>query len=300
LTAILVPLAFVKLPEYINRWAGRMQFGKDQIPKQSKGQHSSNGIIDLCLLYFFAPVCGFVMMYSFLPHKEIRFIFPALPMFNVCAAYGMSRLHLVAYPKSQGPEIKSKTNSLRNGKTHWVATGMYLCGIGAIACTMMGNLLFIRLSKENYPGGVALERLRLHLDTSIPLQPSSSLGISRNVQENKQRQSPKWENVHVHIDVATAMTGVSLFGQRYASRRYLNGEREVLEGPFSIEKSGYEEENSRKGTSTIYTHLLTEQQLVDGYHVIDAIPGYPRLDMRNFRIVTQDAIFILERDGWQE
>ncbi|KAL7526595.1 hypothetical protein ACHAXR_001560, partial [Thalassiosira sp. AJA248-18] len=271
LTSLLVPLAFVKFPEYVNCLA------TNQKPPLSKGR-LSNGMFDLCLLHFFAPVCGFVMLYSFLPHKEIRFIFPALPMFNVCAAYGMSRLHQLAFPTPNGKETKSKT--INRSSANWATRGIYLCGIGAITCTLMGSLLFVSISKENYPGGVALERLRLHLETSIQLQaslpmpqalPSSSLGISRNVMENKHRKAPKWENVHVHIDVASAMTGVSLFGQRHASRRYLDGD---MEGPFRIEKSGYEEENSIKGSA--YTHLLTERQSVDGYHVIDNIPGYPR------------------------
>jgi len=280
LTALLVPFAFMRLPEHANWW-GRKKFGKDRTP---------HGIFDLRLIRFFAPVCGFVMMYSFLPHKEIRFIFPALPIFNVCAAYGMSRLHQVAFPKSEGQEIRNKTNNKRNGKTNLVAKAIYLSGVGAISCTMMGNLLFVRLSKENYPGGVALERLRLHLETSM----DSSLGSS-NAPEIKKLQSPKWENVLLHIDVAAAMSGVSLFGQRYASHHFLNGEKVS----FKVDKSGYEEENSMESTSSMYTHLLTEQQSIDGYHLIESIPGHPRLDIRNFRIATKDAIFILERNGWQ-
>mmetsp|Transcript_8559 Transcript_8559/g.18517 ORF Transcript_8559/g.18517 Transcript_8559/m.18517 type:complete len:289 (-) Transcript_8559:25-891(-) len=286
LTATLVPLAFVKLPESIIRWARRMQCGKDQMGKQSKDLHLK-GIIDPYFLPFFVPVCGFVMIYSFLPHKEIRFIFPAIPMFNACAAYGMSRLHQVAFAESNGDEVGSKKTGLENTKPHWVAKGMYLCGLGAIACTMLGNLVFVRLSKENYPGGVALERLKVHLETSIPLQPL----------EDRKRQSPKWEDVLVHIDVAAAMTGVSLFGQRHASHRRLHKNGDAFEGTFGIEKSGYEKENSIRG-SMVYTHLLTEEQSKDGYHVIDAIPGYPRLDMRNFQIATRDAIFIMEKDGW--
>ncbi|EED92355.1 dolichyl-phosphate-mannose-glycolipid alpha-mannosyltransferase, partial [Thalassiosira pseudonana CCMP1335] len=147
LTALLVPLAFLR-----------------------------KGLIDLSLFGFFAPILGFITLYSLLPHKEIRFIFPALPMINVCAAYGMSRLHTLVFAKSQ---TKAK---------QWVCKGMYLCGVGCIALSMLGSLIFLRLSTDNYPGGVALEQLEQH-------------GIH-------------WENVHVHVDVAAAMTGVSLFGQR--------------------------------------------------------------------------------------
>lgn len=270
LTALLVPLAFIRLPESSTT--------KLQTQKQSTSiQQASRrlGMVDLNLLHFFVPVCGFILIYSFLPHKEIRFIFPAIPMFNVCAAYGMSKLHHMAFSASnQHESMKSKR---RNYKL-FILRGIYLCGLGSIACTLLGSIIFMNISKENYPGGVALERLRYHLE---------------------QETSEKWNTIHVHIDVASAMTGVSLFGQRYISYRYLNREEEVYEGPFHISKSGYEEENSSKGSTemALFTHLITEQQSVEGYYVIDTIQGHPRLDIRNFRIETQDAIYIQERTG---
>ena len=197
-------------------------------------------------------------------------------MFNVCAAYGMSKLHQMAFSASnQHESMKSKR---RNYKL-LILRGIYLCGLGSIACTLLGSMIFMNISKENYPGGVALERLRHHLE---------------------QECSEKWNTIHVHVDVASAMTGVSLFGQRYISYRHLNREEDVYEGPFRIDKSGYEEENSNKGSTEIasFTHLVTEQRSVEGYHVIDTIQGHPRLDIRNFRIETQDAIYIQERDEY--
>ena len=285
LTALLVPFAFLRLPEKVDGWARR-----------SYGQHmqkcsvSQRGLLDLALLPFFAPVIGFIALYSFLPHKEIRFIFPALPMFNVCAAHGMSRLHCAAFLVGDEQKIKNcedRTNqeegNAKHFKSYWLNKGMWLCGIGAIALTMIGSVIFLRLSMENYPGGEALNRLRRHLDASVV---SSA---------NKQQRSPKWEDVHVHVDVAAAMTGVSLFGQRYAAQRYLD------ESPFRIEKSGYEEENQVSGIyefTNRFTHLLTEEQFVDGYHMIDVVQGYPRLDFRNFGIATRNATYLLEKDGW--
>lgn len=37
------------------------------------------------------PVAAFVAIYSYQPHKELRFVFYALPMANLAAAYGVSR-----------------------------------------------------------------------------------------------------------------------------------------------------------------------------------------------------------------
>ncbi len=291
LTALLIPLGFVKLPELIITWANIV--GSKKTTQSHPWQISC--MFDLYMLPLFAPVFSFVLLYSFLPHKEIRFIFPALPMFNVCAAHGMSRLHWLAFP-SNVTTSKRRVND-ENG-TRLVARGMYLCGLVTVACTLMGSMVFVRLSKENYPGGVALERLKSHLEKCIPFQTSSTTNMPRlHTFENNQK-SRTWESVHVHIDVAAAMTGVSLFGQRYASSRFHDGKTNFPEGSFRMEKSGFEDANSSKELSMVFTHLLTDRQTIHGYHVIDAIRGHPRLNLKNFCIDTQDAIYILEIDGW--
>lgn len=292
-TALLVPLAFARLPERIDLWMKR----RSSEQSRRKDPKKQVGFFDLTLLPFFLPILGYIALYSFLPHKEIRFIFPAIPMLNVFAAYGMSRLHKVAFPFIDGgknvPEKYSSAdrNCASNAygfNFHWIGFIMWLCGIGTILTTMIGSQLFIRLSMENYPGGEALNRLRRHLDSSIP---SSSTKIhSTNLQN-----TPKWEDVLVHVDVAAAMTGVSLFGQRHAAYRYDD------ELPFAIEKSGFEEENQLEGNSKRtkkFTHLLSEEQNVDGYHLVDVVKGYPRFDFRNFRIDTRNATYILESDDW--
>ncbi|KAL7446452.1 hypothetical protein ACHAXM_010468 [Skeletonema potamos] len=254
LTLFLVPLAFLNL----TGWT------KETLPPKQEANNNTGhtpAVIDQTLLPFFAPTLGFVMMYSFLPHKEMRFIFPVLPMFNACAAYGLSKLHSMAV-------------SAGEGRLRFVSKGLYICGLMAVVITMIGSLLFLRLSIENYPGGVALEHLKNHFETTMEIK--------------TQQRAPKWEDVSVHIDVAAAMTGVSLFGQRSITQNY----------PIQMSKSGYEAENNAKDPSRYYTHLLSEEQPVKGYHIIDTIDGFPSLDIRKRRIVMQPAIYILERDGW--
>ena len=54
--------------------------------------HSEKSFIDRKYLQLIAPAALFVFMYSFLPHKEWRFIYPALTIFNLGAAITFSRI----------------------------------------------------------------------------------------------------------------------------------------------------------------------------------------------------------------
>lgn len=39
-----------------------------------------------------SPAILFVGLYSFLPHKELRFIFPSLTLFNMAGAFGFAKM----------------------------------------------------------------------------------------------------------------------------------------------------------------------------------------------------------------
>ena len=71
---------------------------------------------------------------------------------------------------------------------------------------------------------------------------------------------------------------------------------------WAFDKAGYEEDNCYDDDArrTEYTHLLVENRESEGYHVVGVARGKPRFDLGIFRIVTEDVIFVLERDGWME
>eukprot|EP00980_Cylindrotheca_fusiformis_P004616 scaffold982_cov139-Cylindrotheca_fusiformis.AAC.29 len=257
LTLVLVPLSFVRIVEYLisleNRW---LRQGSAASPVMSLHQ-----LLDAQWLEYILPILGFVSMYSFLGHKEMRFIFPAIPILNTAAAIGMARLGKLAFPE-------------KNKKAHWIAKlafgGGILCGVA----TLLASLAFVAVSCWNYPGGDALLELTKYIE-ELPEPPTTSI-------------------LHVYIDVAAAMSGVSLFGQRAAKVSTPGVE-------WVFHKSGYEDEHSLESTTEFdqFTHLLSETANVSqNFQVIRTIYGNPKLNLRRFAIDRSPAIFVLERLGW--
>ncbi|CAL1405886.1 unnamed protein product [Linum trigynum] len=124
-------------------------------------------VLDRRVRYFVLPVVLFILLYSKLPHKELRFIISSVPMFNLSAAVAASRIY----------------NNRK--KTLWklynfILLGLLLISVGCTAVSFMA-------SYENYPSGHALKELHqnvgdvsdngqilVHIDTF-----SAMNGISR-------------------------------------------------------------------------------------------------------------------------
>jgi hypothetical protein len=106
---------------------------------------------------------------------------------------------------------------------------------------------------------------------------------------------PTTTDLNVYIDVAAAMSGVSLFGQR-AANLTIPGVK------WTFHKSGYEEEHSLEITGfDKFTHLLSETaDISPAFRVIETIQGNPAFNFRRVTIDKSDAIYILERIDWSE
>ena len=123
-----------------------------------------------------AVALAYVGIYSLLPHKELRFLFPALPLFTLCAAAGAQVLANRA--RKLGP---------------WARRGAAACVVGVLTASILFTGLTAACSFQNYPGGEALVRLNDRLLTD-----------------------PRWgpaAPVRVHIGNDAAISGVSRFLQ---------------------------------------------------------------------------------------
>lgn len=168
------------------------------------------GTPDLKLIYYVSPALLFIILYSFLPHKELRFILPVIPLLTLAAARGIDRL-LPVYEKKIDPMQESSntlTPTFAYGITTVIRIGLLFAGLGMLAVTAL--LLFAAMA--NYPGGVALNTLHRHLFTADGLMNESHLSHCHRV-------SP----VLVHIDPDAAMTGVTRFGECCHVSQQLSG-----------------------------------------------------------------------------
>lgn len=116
---------------------------------------------------------GFVALYSFLEHKEARFLYVTLPLWNMSAAIGLHALFFVS----------------RSGSV--IIRGLRVCCLVGIGMGLVLTFVSSAASYANYPGGVGLVQgikmvqqqktssvLRIHIDTL-----AATTGVSRFLQE---------------------------------------------------------------------------------------------------------------------
>uniref|UniRef100_A0A0C3U7G3 Mannosyltransferase n=1 Tax=Guillardia theta (strain CCMP2712) TaxID=905079 RepID=A0A0C3U7G3_GUITC len=125
---------------------------------------------------FFFPVLAFICLYSFLPHKELRFIIYALPIFNCVVAMELARLYLNRNKESMMDKLRSPKFFFRAAVT-------------MIVLNVSATFGFTRVASKNYPGGDAL--ILLH--------------------EMERQNVTSGLRPFVHIDVPAAQQGISRF-----------------------------------------------------------------------------------------
>lgn len=120
------------------------------------------------------PALAFVSLYSFLPHKELRFIIHAIPSFSLVAALGADDL-------------------LRRIKKSFLGAVGALFALGCIGATAAATVFFTAAGANNYPGGVAFKALheivkptdtfspRVYIDVAAAQSGVTHFGESRDL-----------------------------------------------------------------------------------------------------------------------
>mmetsp|Transcript_13332 Transcript_13332/g.49507 ORF Transcript_13332/g.49507 Transcript_13332/m.49507 type:complete len:240 (-) Transcript_13332:2517-3236(-) len=156
------------------------------------------------------------MLYSLLPHKELRFIFPAIPLLNLGAAATCVKVLNALQSKSGGQMLK-------------ISAHLFLLGV--LLGSALLTVVFSLASIHNYPGGRALDCLH---KLSIPSE-QVKLGGSAGDCDNFGPVAGKPLSLEevppekkVHIGVAAAQQGVSLFGEEFRQRQWVYSKEEKL------------------------------------------------------------------------
>jgi alpha-1,6-mannosyltransferase len=175
-----------------------------------------------------------VVLYSLLPHKELRFIFPALPVLTMCASVILGKLvtpssSVVVAAAAKGhptvsgsdrecsPDADSDSSCLETSHSHSGATynaiqqslrvrlGWVL--VVTVCVIQLGcSAVFLAASRRNYPGGVAMRDLHEVIT-------DQHRGQNQRPGGGTVTMNGAWLCPRVHIDALAATRGVTRFTQ---------------------------------------------------------------------------------------
>lgn len=214
-----------------------------------------------------APSVVFVALYSVLPHKELRFIFYAIPSLNIAAASGLDFIY-------RQFRRRYRDGCLRKDK----AVVHVFCAAICIAISVAMTCLSLAASIQNYPAAHALLALQ---------RVESSRGCTGHLCAAGSRSA--LTSVRVHIDTESAMNGITRFLEIPTIQ---NTKLNVLQEWHYSRDEGLSDSDLLN-----FTHLISHRPNVTGFSQIYAQDGYAGITLHHGvpRIRTQPRAFVHAR-----
>jgi hypothetical protein len=183
----------------------------------------------------------------------MKFIDSSFPcVFNNNYSEGNSIVRFLVDEKNESENLEKKLESKTNSLNCFLNSLCSYLVLLILLCTLICTYFFTLASTINYPGGVALDSL---LTKHIPQYVANFYP--------KELMSGRLDGYKfsVHIDAATAMSGVTLFGQEnrsYIHPRILNHDNNyVIVGQTKFVSINYSKEEGLKDFIQ-FDYLLTE------------------------------------------
>ncbi|KAL9658539.1 hypothetical protein ABK040_006078 [Willaertia magna] len=204
------------------------------------------------LITMFLSSLLFIILYSFLPHKELRFIFFALPIFNLIAAIGLNAI------------FTSHSNFLKI-----IFATILLIG------SLFASSLFLHVSSLNYYGAASLNKLHdylenrnnnqnilIHMDSHVTMNGVSQYLYKSNYNYSKLEILENNSKNNIHYEMFThLLTG----------NQYFNNTNFKLIG----RQSGFKQLNLRKT-------ILQNRNLNDLISIDTKIYMYERINAPDY------------------
>eukprot|EP00924_Labyrinthula_sp_SR-Ha-C_P001093 snap_masked-scaffold_7-processed-gene-13.28-mRNA-1 protein AED:0.69 eAED:0.80 QI:0/-1/0/1/-1/1/1/0/607 len=223
------------------------------------------------------PLC-FIFLYSFLPHKELRFILPVFPILNAGSAAAIVKFQRVVYshPEKDDTDYRKRT----------LASMVFAVGILGLVMSGIVTSFFLYVSSHNYPGGRAISLFNDFVFETVP-----KLDDELNIE------------INAHFDTYSLMSGVSKF--HHLPSKFRVGKSIVV---YKFSKKNDEEFRKRLCLPSIgkmqfdvlfLDHsLYTSQKMrcqAAGYSVFESFGGEPRVNFWTiaFSIIPNNAVVVL-------